>query len=184
MAFVVPFFATIGSALGASSAAAAATGALATGVGVSALGSVVQGEGQAQASEYNAAIARQNALITQQQGDAAVQAQQRDSARQIGRMKAAYGASGVQLDSGSPLDVLAESASMAALDSLTLKYNYALKAAGLQSQASLEDKQASTSRTSAILGAGSSVLKGYGMYTALSGSAIPGVLPGGVGNPY
>lgn len=157
---------------------------LIAGAATQTVGSLIQGESQAQSSEYNAAIARQNAVIAQQQGEAASQAQQRDSARQIGRMKAAYGASGVQLDSGSPLDVLADSAAMATLDNLTVKYNYALKAAGLQSQAAIDDMQAGTSRTSGVLGAGASALKGYSMYTAFGGNAIPGVLPGGVGNPY
>lgn len=171
---------------------------LIAGTGAAAFGSVMQGEAQAQASEYNAAVARQNAVIAQQQGAAAVQAQQRDAARKIGSMVANYGASGVQTDSGSPLDVLADSAAMATLDSLTLKYNAALKAAGYQSQATLDNMQAETASTSGVLNAGASALKGYSMYTAFSGNAIPGfgsssgtvgpgAIVGGVGNgasPY
>ena len=189
MSFVVPALAWVGSALGATEATAAGVGALAIGTGASALGSVMQGEGQSQASEYNAAIARQNAIIAQQQGAAAVQAQQRDASRKIGTMVANYGASGVQTDSGSPLDVLADSAAMATLDSLTLKYNYALKAAGYGSQATLDDMQAKTSSTSGVLGAVGTGLnglsKGLSMYKDFGGNPIPGF--GGYsssGSPY
>mgnify|MGYP000013338213 CR=1 FL=1 len=116
-----------------------------------AIGSYNEGEATAQSAEYNSAVARQNAEIAGQQSEAASQAQQRDAARKIGASIAAYGASGVQTDSGSPLDVLADSARMATLDNLTLKYNYALKARGFQSQASLGDAKAANARTAAVL---------------------------------
>lgn len=141
--------------------------------GTQAVGSLIQGESQAQASEFNAAIARQNAQIAQQQGAAAVQAQQRDAARRIGSMVANYGASGVQVDSGSPVDVLADSAAMATLDRLTLQYNYALKAAGFENQAKVDDMNATTSRTSGLFGAASAGMKAYGTYQYYNGTPVP-----------
>lgn len=215
MAFIIPFLAEIGAAVGIGEVGAVAVGAseaaagiastigidsvaagsslLSTSTALSAAGALLQGESQAQSAEYNAAIAKQNATIAQQQGVAAAQAQQRDAARKIGAMVANYGASGVQSDSGSPLDVLADSAAMATLDNLTIKYNYALRSAGFESQATLGNMQAQSARTSALFNAGSSLAKGYGSTIPFGGNAIPGlgsnsgVLPGGVGSgtsPY
>lgn len=133
-----------------------------------AVGSIIKGEGQAAAYEYNARVAQQNAIIAGQQGRAAEEAQQRDTVRKIGSMVAAYGASGVQTDSGSPMDVLADSARMAELDKLTLRYNYALKAAGYQSQAQLDLMGAQTSRTSGYLDAFASGTQGASIYAGNS----------------
>lgn len=121
------------------------------------IGSIYAGQASGAAADFNADIALQNAAIARQQSAAAVQAQQRDSQRQIGHMTAQYGASGVQSDSGSPLDVLAESARMATLDSLTLKYNYDLRALGAESQAMLGRMEAKTARTSGYINAASDV---------------------------
>lgn len=141
--------------------------------GMKAFGSVLQGEMSAQADEYNAAVANQNALITQQQGTAAVQALQRDQARKIGSMVAAYGASGVQSDSGSPMDVLADSVRMATLDQATLQYNYQLKALGYSQQAALDGYKASADRTSGVLNAFGAGLETYGNYKKTAGTGTP-----------
>lgn len=149
MSFMLPIFTAIGS-----KAAVVSTG-------MSVAGSLIKGESQAQAYNYNAGIAAQNAQIAREQGEAAVQAQQRNAARRIGTMIANYGASGVQVDSGSPLDVLADSAAMATLDSLTIRYNYALKAAGFENQAALDRAAAKSSRTSGYFNAIGAGLSGY-----------------------
>lgn len=145
------------------------------GAATSAFGSILGGEGQAGAAEFNAAVARQNAAVAQQQGQAAIEAQQRDYARKMGSMVASYGASGVEVDSGSPLEAVADSARMATLDSLTLKYNADLRAAGYQNTAMMEDMKAKTARTSAMLNAGSNLMTGYGKYLGMTGTAIPGI---------
>lgn len=136
-------------------------------------GSIFQGASGGAAADYNAAVARQNAIIAQQQGVAAVEAQQRTAARTQGSIIANYGASGVQADSGSPLDVLADSARMAELDKLTTQYNYQLKAAGFTQQAALSDMQAKAARTSGIIGAIGAGVKGYGGYLSIGGTPIP-----------
>ena len=138
-----------------------------------AVGAVTKGESQAVASEYNAAIARQNAEIARAQGAAAVAAQQREAARSMGRAIAAYGASGVQVDAGSPLDVLADAAANAELDKLTIQYNAELKARGRGQQAALEAMGATTARTSGLLNAGAAILDGAAEYRSTTGRSIP-----------
>lgn len=174
MAFVVPFLASIGSALGASAASAAAVGGVAAAAGVKMIGSAVQGAASAESSKYNAAVAQQNADIAIQQGEASAQAQQRDSARKIGAMVAAYGASGVQGDAGSPLDVLADSVRMSTLDNLTIKYNAQLRAAGYTAQSQLSNYAASSARTSSVLNMFGDVASGAADYAKVTrGTSIP-----------
>lgn len=141
---------------------------------VGAAGAIQQGNANAQAADYNAAVARQNSDIAMQQGVAASEAQKRDAERKIGSMIANYGASGVSAGSGSPLDVLADSAAMSTLDNLTVKYNYALKAAGFTNQATLAGMQAKNARTSGILNASAFGLKGIGQFASMMGTSIPG----------
>jgi hypothetical protein len=130
-------------------------------------GNIIQGQGQKLAADYNSQIALQNAQIAEQQSGAASEAQQRDASRKIGAATAAYGASGVQTDSASAMDVLAESARNATLDNLTLKYNYALKAAGLKNQAALSEAEGEYASTASVLNAFSGAAKDYQTYQAL-----------------
>lgn len=138
---------------------------------IKAFGSLYEGEAAAQAQEYNASIARRNADIAQQQSAAAVQAQQRSASRAMGAIKANYGASGVQMDGGSPLDVLADSVTMATLDKLTIEYNYALKAQGLQQQANLSEMAAKTARTSSYFNAAADIMDSASQSAKQSGGS-------------
>lgn len=139
---------------------------------VSALGNLFSGESRAQAHEYNTQIAMQNAIIARQQGEAAAEAQSRDTKRKMGSIVANYGASGVMTDSGSALEVLADSARMAMLDNLTIKYNSNMKALSIAMQGDMERSAGKNARTSGLLGAGASVITGAGYFKA---KAIPGV---------
>lgn len=124
-------------------------------------GALIGGENKAISYEYNAKVARMNAEIARQQGVAAVEAQQRQAARAMGSMRAAYGASGVQMDVGSPVDVLVDSARNAELDRLTVQYNYALKAVGYEANAKLDLLGAKSARTSALFEASNEAVKGF-----------------------
>lgn len=130
-------------------------------LGVRVAGTLMRGEGAAASAKYNAAVAAQNAQIARQQGIAAVEAQQREAARRIGSAMANYGASGVQMDVGSPVDVLVDSARNIELDRLTVQYNYALKAMGYEAQSRVALQEAKSARTSALFNAFGSVAE-YG----------------------
>ena len=127
---------------------------------IAAVGAVRQGQAAANAAEFNADVAAKNAQAAEAQAQAASEAQKRDSQRRMGAAVAAYGASGVSLSEGSPVDVLAESARMAELDNLTLKYNYRLKALGYSTEASLARANASNSRTAGYLSGAGTALGG------------------------
>jgi hypothetical protein len=141
---------------------------------VKGFGSILGGESNAQAEEYNAAVAQQNAAIARQQGAVAADQQWRSAERTFGSIVASYGASGVQSDNGSPVDVLADSAARATLDNLTTKYNYELKAVGFENQAQLDKMKAQTSRTSGVLNGIASVGQGYAMSQMWGSGGLPG----------
>ena len=132
----------------------------AVGTGVAAVGAVRQAQAASAAMDFNSKMSAQNAQVAEAQGAAAGEAQARDAQRRIGASVAAYGASGVQLSDGSPADVLADSARMAELDNLTLKYNYKLKGLGYAAQANLDSANASNSRTAGYFSAAGTALSG------------------------
>lgn len=131
-----------------------------TGAAVSAVGAIRQGQAAANAANFNSAVATRNAQIAEGQSISAGEALSRDVQRRIGTATAAYGASGVSLSEGSPVDVLAESARMATLDAATLKYNYRLKGLGYQTEAALASSNAENSRTASYFNAAGSMLSG------------------------
>lgn len=130
------------------------------GAGVSAVGAIRQGQAQQAMFDYQAKVARGNAGVAEAQGAAAVEAQQRDVARRMGSATAAYGASGVASDTGSPMDALMESAALAELDSLTLKHAYKMKALGYNTQAEIDSASGENSRTASYFNAAGSMLSG------------------------
>ena len=136
---------------------------------ISAAGAIKMSQAQATAARYNAQVNEQNAQIAEAQGAAAAEAQSREAQRRIGAAVAQYGAAGVDLSTGSPADVLAESVRNATLDNLTLKYNYKLRALGFRNQANLDYMSADASRQAgyfsaagALVGGAAKVYGGYG----------------------
>lgn len=142
---------------------------------ISAVGAIRSSQAQSAAADYNAKVASLNAQAATQQGEAAAEAQQRDSQRKIGTALAAYGASGVETDSGSPADVLSQSARDATLDNLTIKYNAKMRALGYQMQGNLDTANASNSASAGVLSGTAALLGGLGaagrMYYGGGGSA-------------
>jgi len=159
MAFVAPFMATYGAAIGA---------------GVSAIGMISNGINQSNTADYNAQVASQNAEIARQQGVAAQTAQAQQAKQKIGLMIASYGSSGVSGDAGSPLDILGQSAAQAKLDNLNIGYNANLKATGFDNTATLDKAQGDNALTSGILSAVGQGASGYAKYSAAqAGTPIP-----------
>jgi len=159
---------------------------MAAGTAVAAVGAVRQGQAASAAANYNAQLAERNAQAAEAQGAAAAEAQQRDAQRKIGTAVALYGASGVQTDTGSPADVLADSARNASLDNLNIKYNARLRALGLQAQSNLDTANAANSKSAGNINATSQLLSGasktYGMIDS-SGGAGAGTGQAKLSNP-
>jgi hypothetical protein len=119
------------------------------GAGVSALGSYESGRAQSEAAAYQAQVARNNAVIAQQNANLGIQSgevQASNAAMQtrsvIGATKAGEAASGVDVNSGSFVNVRASESELGALDALTLRSNAAKQAYGYEVAATSEEGQA------------------------------------------
>lgn len=126
----------------------------------------------ANASEYNAEVDRQKAAVAFQQGNANEEAQRRSAAITLGKQRAGAAQSGVDLASGSALDLYKQSATNAELDALNIRYGAQLQSQGFQQQATLDTMSAQQARnnasaatTAGYLSAGASALSAYGTYT-------------------
>lgn len=126
---------------------------------VSAIGAITQGRQAAAASTYNATVAEQNSTSAQQQAQAASIIQQENAKKAIGATVAGYGASGITME-GTPLDVLANSASVAERDRQNILYKGQLQAAGYTDQAQLDRYQASNDASNGYMKATGILLSG------------------------
>jgi hypothetical protein len=139
---------------------------------VGVIGAVAQGvgtfmsyEAQSQAAAYNAQVAKRNEAVAQAQGQMQSEAAQRDAEEQLGRIRAAYGAAGVEFSSDA-LGVYQDSAAEANYNLAKIHYNTQVRAEGFQDQANLDEAEAHNASTAAIIGgiggaanAGASILK-------------------------
>jgi multidrug efflux pump subunit AcrA (membrane-fusion protein) len=123
---------------------------LGVGSAVSAIGNLNQAEAQANAAEanakaaqYNANIAAQNAAAERAAGTERERRQRVAGEAAVGRIRAAYGASGVTLD-GSALYVLQDAIVNAELDALTIKYDSDLRALGYSRESTLDTMRANS----------------------------------------
>lgn len=138
--------------------AIAASVASIAGAGVAAYGSIKQGQYSAQVARNNAQIAKQNSTYSAQAGlqSAAVTSQQK--AAEYGQLVADQSANGVDINSGSNVDVRAGAKSAAQLDEQTVMHNAILQAYGYQQQVSSDTAQASQDQQAGYLDAGAGLL--------------------------
>lgn len=131
--------------VGGAFSAATALGTLSTaGRVISSAGSLFSGLSQASALEQNASLARQQA-----QFDAAQK--RRETQSLLSTQRARYGASGVRVNVGSPVDFIAETAEQGELDALMTLY-------GGKAESEIYKSRARQARVGGFLGAGTSLL--------------------------
>lgn len=149
--------------MGIETLAAASLAATVIGGGISAVGGVVSGQASQAAANYRGQVARNNAIYTLQKGQVEAQAQGFKTGALQGKQLAAFGASGLEVNSGSHIDVQASTAEMGKLDELTILNNAANRALGLQTEAQLDE---ATGKAAATEGK----LKGFGSLISTASS--------------
>jgi hypothetical protein len=124
-------------------------------------------EGQSQAAQVSAAQLESNATVYEQAATDALLRGQREAEVQAmkggllrGEQRVALAASGVDLSSGTPADVIAAEAAMNALDVATLRANAAREAWGFKVQAAEKRAQAGLTRIAGRNQARSTILGG------------------------
>jgi hypothetical protein len=151
-------------------AATAASGVMAAG------GAIRQGQAQKAQAKYQAAVERNNAMISGWQAQDAIgrgrieeQRQRLQTARIRGAQRAGMASSGVEIDSGSPLDVLQDTAMLGELDALTIRsnaereaYGYRAQQGNLMAQSGLTRMAGRNAQTAGYISAGSSLLSTAG----------------------
>lgn len=133
---------------------------LAAGTALSAYGQYQQGKSAQSLAQYNATLDRRNADTARLQATAEEERFRRQAARQRGEQVGKIAASGVVVNTGSPLLVLADSAREAEMDALNIRYGGELKAQGLEANARSEEFQGKNAKRQGIIGAGSTLLSG------------------------
>lgn len=139
---------------------------------VGAAGTLYGGLAQAQNAKYQSQVAANNATIAKQNADYAIRAgqvkaqdQSMKEAAQLGLIKASQAANGVDVNSGSALDVQVSQREKGVLDTDTTMNNAQLQAYGYrtqqtnyEAQSALDSQQAGQAEFGGILGATGSLL--------------------------
>ncbi len=147
---------------------------LGAGVGLQFLSNITAGTSARQAARFNARVSENNAELSRRlAGDARrrgrieEQRTRLEAARVKGRQAAALAAQGVDTSSGSPLQVLGDTASQGALDALQIRANaereafqHMLRRSDFTNEASLSRSQGDRALTQGIFRAGGSLLTG------------------------
>lgn len=142
------------------------------GAGISAYGTAEAGQAQSNAANYNAQVAANNATIANQNAAYSVAAGQQGAANQSlknaatsGKIKASQAASGVDVNTGSAVDVQKSQRETGQLDSETVlnnaelqAYGYRSQAAGFEATAGLETEEAEQAPIGADLSAAGGLL--------------------------
>lgn len=149
------------------------------GLATSALGSIAQGNAQAQSAKYNAAIqsnnaqtALHNATLAGQEGAANAGIEQEKTRANVGAIKTAQAANGVNVNTGSAVDVRSSASELGELNAINIRSNAARSAYGYQNQAASDQAQAKLDKQEAKYDAESGYVKAG--TTLLSGGVSGG----------
>lgn len=132
------------------------------GTGISAYGQIQQGNAEAAAAQYEQ---KQDAILAEdalKRGAQEEQGQRRKTAALEGRQRAVMAASNVDIGSGSPLNVLADTATLGELDAQVIKGNAQREAVGYQTSGNMAGMRANSAKQAGMIGAFSTALSGVG----------------------
>jgi hypothetical protein len=168
---------------------AAAVGIAVVGAAMSAYGQYQQSQAQKAQAEYQSAVARNNQIIGEQNAADAMKRgeieadKHRAKVQQLkGTQKAAMAAGGFEIDTGSNLDILSDTAQMGELDALTILNNaereaYQHKAAAMNSSAQAGLYGMAAASQSPLLSGGTALVGGLasaaGTYALYNNDTTP-----------
>lgn len=129
---------------------------------LSAVGSIQGANAQADALEQNAQVARVNAGSALAQSEAEAARRERENRRRIATAVNAGAANGVDIGSGSLVDIAADLAAEGALDEEIARYRGRTQANAYLTQGAQQKAQAGQVRAAGYAGAGATLLTGFG----------------------
>lgn len=185
----------IASAIAVASNVALAVGAIGTvaGTALGVVGSYQQGKAteaqynyQAQVNRQNAEIAKDNAAMERQTGLEEARRQRIATLQAIGEQRVGLAANGVDVNYGSSLDIIEDTAALGELDALMLQteaerraINYEIQANNFTNQANMDSFAAINARRAGTMNAWGAAAEGIGKIGLQVGSSFMG---GGLGS--
>jgi hypothetical protein len=148
-----------------------ALGASLAGTAFSAMGQIQAGNQANQAAKYNAQVLENQARQTVLNANTDASLRKRQLMKERGSAVAAYGASGVQIDSGTPFAVLSDLATEAELDAALTRFQGTQEAKGLNSQAAMSRYEGKVAKRNGMTGAMGTLLGGA---SSLAGGGFGG----------
>jgi len=123
------------------------------GAAVGAIGSIVQANQQAANAEAQSELNLKQASLERERGAFEVKRIDRRVSRVIGRQTTAFASSGIQIDSGSTIDVAADSLTEANIDKEAALFGARVRESNFRDQASINRADAKNKRTAGFIGA-------------------------------
>jgi hypothetical protein len=150
--------------------------ATAIGTVVSAQQAKAQGQAAANQAAYQGAVARNNQILSERAAEDAIQRggveesrSRMETARLIGRQRAALAASGQVVDAGSALNITSDTAGLGELDAQTIRsnaereaYNLRIQGSNFGSEATLKEMSGRQALTDARYNVAGTLLSGAG----------------------
>lgn len=127
------------------------------GAALSAVGQIQQSQAASASRKYSAAVAENSATAARQQAAFQEARQREQNERALATQRVRFGKGGL-LAAGTVLDVNADRAAAGELDALSIRRSGLLQGQSYDNQAALDRFHDQSSRTSAALGAGSTLL--------------------------
>lgn len=140
------------------------------GTAVGTYSAVAAAQARSAASKFNSKVQQNNARMAEQQSAAEAAKTKERGRRLIGQQRAALSAAGVDIDSGSALDVAYDSNVQNELDRLTQLYKGDVSATGSLAQSQLYKRDASNAIVAGYLQAGGTLLSGLGQSAGAYGN--------------
>lgn len=128
---------------------------------ISAAGAASEAAAKEKAANYNIAIAERNRQIQVNQGASDIGDLQLENRRQLGAIRAAYGASGLAME-GTPLDVLEATATEQQLNVEKIRYKSRIGAMDESDKIEQFKMQREAAKSAGNFGVAGALLKGFG----------------------
>lgn len=141
--------------------AVASLATAAVGTGLQAYGQYQQGKTAARVADYNARQAEQQALQTEMDATETIRRKREQDKRLLATQRTRYAASGV-VQAGTPLEVMAESASLLEMETLDYARQQGQRATAMRTQAISDRIAGRDAFRAGRIGAGTSLLTGFG----------------------
>lgn len=146
------------------------------GTAVSAAGAIQQGNAASAQAEYTQMVSNNNAVLAERaaedarkRGEIAEDEHRRKTSALQSRQRTVMAANGLDVSSGSPLDILADTAQMGELDALTIRGNARRESLGYEAQGmnfkaegELARARGESAKTAGMIGAAGAVVSGVG----------------------